>query len=309
MNPNLKKISHSIAAILFLSLPFSPIAMSANEVTPDTPTSVPGIITKHSAMIKSRMLAEKEQRIVKEADDVVMETQKALWAVENNDTKKALSLLQDVSGKLDTILKKHPNVALVSADVDTDIIEFEGDAAAVKKAIDEADDLLDDGKLQEARQIIAQLQSEIRMTTTSIPLNSFPKAIKEAEVYLGTGKNNEAASAIYDVLNTLVKTTEITPLPVLYAEILLTEAADIEHKKDLSQEQSRADVLKLADAAKDQLKLAQVLGYGDKNDYKTLYTAIDEMYETIHSEKSAAMWATIKQHLGALKEKLTHLKK
>jgi len=68
-------------------------------------------------------------------------------------------------------------------------------------------------------------------------------------------------------------------------------------------------VLKLTDAAKAQLKLAQLLGYGDKNDYKLLYTAIDDMEDTIHSEKSSATWATIKQHLTALKNKLTFLKK
>ena len=63
-------------------------------------------------------------------------------------------------------------------------------------------------------------------------------------------------------------------------------------------------MLKFADAAKEQLKMAELLGYGSKDDYKLLYTAIDDIKETIHSEKSAATWATIKQTLTDLKNKI-----
>jgi len=112
-----------------------------------------------------------------------------------------------------------------------------------------------------------------------------------------------------DVLNMLVERTEVIPLPLLRAEILLTEASELEHKEDLSKEKSRAEVLKFADAAKEKLKLAELLGYGSKDDYQSLYTAIDEIKDTIHSEKSAATWAKVKQTLTDLKNKITQAKK
>jgi hypothetical protein len=197
----------------------------------------------------------------------------------------------------------------VTADIEVDIIDFEGDADTVKKEIKQADDFLDSGKLQSARQILAELASEMRITTVSIPLGTFPLAIKNAEALLDAGKTNDAALTLDEVLNTLVERTEIIPFPVIRAEELLTAASELEHKEDLSKEKSRAEVLKFADAAKEKLKLAQLLGYGDKDDYKLLYTSIDDIKDTIHSEKSAATWAKVKQTLTELKNKLTQVKK
>ena len=71
-------------------------------------------------------------------------------------------------------------MALVPADIDVDILDFEGDAKTVKQAVKQADDLLEHGKVQSARHILAELASEMRITTLSIPLGSFPLAIKNA---------------------------------------------------------------------------------------------------------------------------------
>jgi hypothetical protein len=109
-------------------------------------------------------------------------------------------------------------------------------------------------------------------------------------------------------LNTLDQITQIMPLPVLHAEVLLTQASEAEHRDDLSQASSRTEVLKLANAAKDQLKLAELFGYGSKDDYKLLYSSIDEIEDVIFSEKSAATWAMLKERLATLKNTLTFFK-
>lgn len=193
--------------------------------------------------------------------------------------------------------------------METDIFDFEGDANTVKKEIKQADNLLDDGKLQSARQILVELASEMRITTVSIPLGTFPLTIKNAIALIDAEKTNEAALSLDEVLNTLVERTEIIPLPLLRAEALLTIASELEHKEDLSKEKSRAEVLKFADAAKEKLKMAELLGYGSKDDYQLLYTAIDDIKETIHSEKSASTWAKVKQTLTDLKNKIIQPKK
>ncbi|MDD5462512.1 MAG: hypothetical protein PHG00_12900 [Methylococcales bacterium] len=56
-------------------------------------------------------------------------------------------------------------------------------------------------------------------------------------------------------------------------------------------------------------KVAELLGYGGKEDYKLLYTAVDEIKETMHSEKSAATWAKVKQILADLRNKVIQPKK
>ncbi|MDD5412515.1 MAG: YfdX family protein [Methylobacter sp.] len=307
----MKKYFHKIAtytALVLISSLSLPVDVFADAEKKQTP-SIFSTIDKSTAATKRKILAEKEQQIVDEANEAVLGTQQALKALEKNDSKKAISILRTVSGKLDIILAKNPALALIPADIEFDVSDFQGDAKTVEKAIGEADDLLGEGKLQDARQILAQLASEIRVSTINIPLGSFPTAIKDAVALIDTGKSNEAADVLNKVLNMLVETTEVFPLPILRAETLLDEASELENKKDLSKEKSREEILKLADAAKDELKLAELLGYGNKDDYKVLYTEIDVVKETLHSEKSSATWEKIKRTLSELKNKVMHTKK
>ncbi|MFZ2171451.1 MAG: YfdX family protein [Methylococcaceae bacterium] len=303
MKTHIHKLATYTALVLVSTLPFSVDVLADVEKKQSSVTSSSST-DKSSSALKRKLLHEKNQQVVSEARDSVSGTQQALMDLEKNDSKAALAILQEVSKKLAIILAKNPDLALVSADIEADIFDFEGDANAIKKEIKQADDLLDSGKLQSARQILAELASEMRITTISIPLSTFPLAIKNAVALIDAGKTNEAALVLDEVLNTLVKRTEIIPLPILRAEALLTEASELEHKEDMSKEKSRAEVLKFTDAAKEKLKIAELLGYGGKDDYQVLYTAIDEIKETMHSEKSAATWAKVKQTLTDLRNKV-----
>jgi hypothetical protein len=96
---------------------------------------------------------------------------------------------------------------------------------------------------------------------------------------------------------------------MLQADSLLLKASQLENKTDQSKETNRDAVLKLVDSAKEKLKISQLLGYGDKTDYLPLYQAIDDIKSTLHSEKSAATWAKVKQALNDFKNKIMPVKK
>ncbi len=300
----LKKTAVAAAITLASSIGSAANVSAASAAKSSTSSSIPG--SQESQTAKRNLLEERQQKVVNEAFEAISETQNALMALQKKDTKKAMSLLEDVSGKLDALLAKYPGLNLIPANVEADIYEFNGTAKQVEKITDEADNLLEDHKVQAARAILAELVSEMRITTTSIPLGTFPTAIKEAASLIGKGKTAEAEDALYEVLSMLVKTTEIMPLPVLQAETLLTAASELEHKSDLSKEASRAEILKLTDAAKEKLKLSEMLGYGDKADYKMLYDAISDLKDVIQSEKSTAAWDKVKNLLSALKNKIIH---
>ncbi len=308
MKKHIHKIATCTALVLISSLS-SPMVVFADAEKQSPPTLPMPNADKNTSVTKHKILTEKEQQVVKEAAEAVSEIHQALEALEKNDLKRAFFALQTASGKLDVILAKQPALALIPTDIEVDVSDFQGDAKTVEKAIKEADDLLDDGKLQAARQILAELASEIRITTISMPLGSFPTAIKDAVVLINKGQAKEAANLLNKALNMLVETTEVIPLPFLRAEALLDEASELEHKKDMSKEKSREEVLKLTDAAKDKLKVAELLGYGDKDDFKMLYTEIDVIKETLHSAKSAATWDKIKHKLAELKNKAIPAKK
>jgi len=300
----LKKTAAAVAIALTATIGFALTVPAATDTTSSTSLSTAD--SKETLATKRKLLEERQQKVEHEALEAVTGTQNALIALQKKDIKKAMTLLQDVSGKLDILLAKYPGLNLIPANIKMDVIDFNGDSKQVEKLTNAADDLLENHKVQEARHILDELISEMRITTTSIPLGTFPVAIKEAVSLINKGKTDEAEDALYEVLNMLVKTTEIMPLPVLRAEALLTAASELEHKSDLTQAASRTEILKLTDAAKDKLKLAEILGYGDKDDYKVLYDAIDEIKNVMFSEKSAAAWDKIKASLAALKNKLIH---
>ncbi len=308
MKKRIDKIAMYLALVLVSSVHL-PMDVLADDEKQNPATLPISSINKSTSVTEHKIRTEKEQQIVKEADEAVSGIHQALEALDKNDMKKAFFSLQTASEKLDIVLAKHPTPASVLTEVDVDVSDFQGDAETVKKAIDEADDLLDDGKLQAARQVLAELASEIRITTVSMPLNSFPTAIKNAITLVNKGEAKEAASLLNKTLNLLVETTEIIPLPFLRAEALLDEASDLEHKNDMTKEKSRENVLKLTDAAKDQLKVAELLGYGDKDDFRVLYIEIDDIKETLHSARATAAWEKIKHRLAELKDKVIHPKK
>lgn len=302
----LKKTTAAIAIALTTSFGTSFAAVAADTANAAS-TSTPA--AKDSAIEKRKLIEERLEKIERKAQDAIQGTRAALAALQKKDSKKAMSLLEDVSGKLDILLDKYPSLELLPAEVSADIYDFDGNSEQVSKMIDNADDLLDDDHVQDARHILDELVSEIRISTVSIPLGTFPVAIKEAVRLVDQGKTDAAADALFDVLNMLVKTTKIIPLPALRAETLLTAASELEHKSDLTKEASRKEIIKMTDDAKEKLKLAEILGYGSKEDYQPLYDSIDEIKDAIHSETSAATWNKVKKSVSAFKNKIIHPKK
>lgn len=304
MNNSLKKITIGILCVSTSTFAFTGSSF-AKAISPQQQAATS--TDRITATTKHKILKEKIQPVSDEAAEIAAETQKAMAALGKKDTKEAAALLQGVSSKLDGVLAKNPGMALVPVSVETDVYDFEGTNKDVTNAIDDARDLLKNGKLQNARQLLSGLASEIQVTTTSIPLGTYPAAIKQIIPLINEGKIDQAAVDLNNVLDTLVIDTEVMPLPVLRAEELLTVAADLEHTGGLSKDKSRAEIQKFTDAAKRQLKLAELLGYGGKDDYKDLHKEIDALDDALFSEKSAGVWQQIKDRFAGLKEAINRI--
>lgn len=298
------KIATYTALVLVSSLPMSFDTLADAEKKSQKASSVSS--NKPQTINRQKLLSEKIQNLVIEAKSTLESTREALINLRKNDPNAARVLLQDVLTKLDILLVEHPAMVLVPADVEIDVVDYEGDAKTLEKQVKQADKLLDSGQLQNARQLLAGLASEMRITTVSIPLGTYPAVIKAAIAQIDADKNPEAQTLLEDVLDTLVEEVEVTPLPVLRAEAFLNQASEAEHKQDMSKADSRDEVLKNIAAAKEELKIAELLGYGNRDDFFLLYTVIDDMKNEMHSEKSAAIWEKIKKSLSNIKDKIAH---
>jgi len=220
--------------------------------------------------------------LVKEAVKSLLLTQKVLLDIEKKDIKTAIKDLEDAIGKLEVILANEKSPKLLPVDSQVTAVEFLGDLKKVKADIKLVKTLIDEGKIQEARALLNTLQSQINITTVSIPLVSYPDALKLAAKYLHDNKVQEASSVLQTALSTLVEETIVLPLPILKAEGLI-KAASLIAKKDKNQ------ALKHLDQAKQELEIAKTLGYVSKSDttYKMLDDAINEIEKEIKGKNKA----------------------
>lgn len=298
-------IKNVIISLLIIS---QPVLVNVGHAKQAAKTAKPvSGVEKVFSTTKHKILSDKVQKLEEEAVAVASETPRAIIALEKKDSKKAKEILESVSGKLNSLLAKNPGLSLLPADINVDMKDYEGTSQMVASAIDTAKSLLKKGRLQEARRVLLPMASEIRVTTISIPLGTFPDVIKQALTLIDAGKTDQAAVDLDSGLSTFVETTDIMPLPVLRAEELLTAAADLEHTKDLNHKQIRDEIQKYTAAAKDNLKVAELLGYGGKDDYKSLYQGIEGIDKTLFSEESDAKWRKVKDMLGAFKDRLKAL--
>lgn len=67
---------------------------------------------------------------------------------------------------------------------------------SIKKAVKEAEDYLEEGKVQDARTLISGLMSQIDIRVTSISLATYPAAIKAVTPLIDQGKIDEAKAAL-----------------------------------------------------------------------------------------------------------------
>ncbi|MDQ1924822.1 YfdX family protein [Massilia pseudoviolaceinigra] len=242
---------------------------------------------------------QKQRELMAEAQSAIAETEKALKALDEKRNRDALAALASATGTLELLLARSPKLAL--APIRTDVVTHDLLASndTVKAAVKEVRDRLRDGEVQKARQLMQGLASEVEFRTLNIPLETYPAAIKAITPLIDAGKIEEAKMALRTMLNTLVVTTEVVPLPKLRAEEQIKAAQALAEKANRSKEENDRLAQSIA-AARDQLKIAELLGYGDKKDYKPMYQQIDELEKKTAGGKSGMGWfEKLKQQLAA----------
>ncbi len=280
-----------LGSILAASLLFgSAYATSSKTISKDAIK-----VAKHDAK------SDSQAHIVKEAVEAVMLTQKVLVDIAHKDKKNAIKDIEKAIGKLEVILAKKDAPLMLPIDASITAVEFTADSSTIKAGLKSVMNLLRDGKVQEARELLNTFQSEIDITTVNLPLASYPKALKLAASYLHDGKLNEAKDVLEMALNTLVTTKVVIPIPLVTAEALIHDAQKIA-KKDKKQ------ALKHLELAKEELKKAELLGYTSESDvtYKVLDDAIEKVEKEIKGKnKAEKLFEDLLEKLKSFKEKAT----
>ena len=213
----------------------------------------------------SSQIAAKRRTLVADAVSALRETEAAVQLLAAAKASDAIAALERATGKLDIVLAADPDLALAPVDVRGSNYIMHDCPDAVTALRQRAEAALDDGRLQDARHMIADLASEHVISVTSIPLATYPAAIKQAAALIHADKPAEAAAALETALSTLVVEDTIIPLPLVRAEALLDSARPLAEKPQRTAGENDR-LRRLLDAARVQIELAQALGYATKDD-------------------------------------------
>lgn len=223
-----------------------------------------------------KMEAEKRAALLPDAQAAIQETQAALAALDKGDKQTALAALQQASGKLDLVISRDPNLSLAPVDVTTTMHDLYASPDTVKSMVKTAKDDLANDQVQQARLLIKDLASEADINVTEIPLGTYPAAIKAVAPLIDAGRIDDAKAALYAVLHTQVIDTYVVPLPKVRAEAML-DAADALAAQGSITPDDKARINALIAGARQEIKLAEALGYGTKDNYRPLYSELDEI--------------------------------
>ena len=263
---------------------------------PVSPESKPEVVTEVQPEVQKEtdsQAADKRKQVLDEAVSALSLTKSALAALDGKDTARALATLAEVTGKLELIVAREPTLALAGVDVRTIVHDLFANTETIEAMTDEALDALKHGEVQQARHVLALLASEIVITVTSIPLASYPAAVKAVVPLIDQGKIEEAKAALQSALSTLVEERSVLPLLLKRAEPLVEDG----QRSEASNERLET----LLNEARQQLEMAELLGYGKRKDFEPLYAELKKIKEKTGGGGCGKGW------LDEVKAKLSRL--
>lgn len=242
--------------------------------------------TVSSKTLKEQVEQAKENAATKakgllgqEAIAAVEETKNAIASIESGNIQEAIQALERATGKLDILLAREPELALIPVSSTVEIIDVApSDEQMLKDYRNRVKSAINAGNLPEARELLNNLMSEVRTETLNLPLATYPDAMKEAARLLDGGNAEAAKDVLQVALSTLVVTEDAQSIPVINARTNLIGAAAVA-------ELDKEDAIRLLEDARQELQLAQNLGYinGDR-EYSQLERDIQDIEKKIRSD-------------------------
>ena len=178
------------------------------------------------------------------------------------------------------LLARQPELGLVPLESEVDILALAPtDLDTVEKIRKEIKQAIRKDELVKARELLDNLASELRITTVNLPLATYPAAMKEAAALIDKDNFEAAEEILQTALSTLFIEERQSPIPVIKAQALIDEA------DSLIQVDGHEEIVQsMLKEARKELKLAEELGYGDRDEQ---YAQLDDEIKEIGKQISA----------------------
>ncbi len=245
----------SIAALLLLTLGTSSVGWATSTSDSDTLSHADSAATKEAVKQEERKqtdLLTKANTAVTQGMELVV---KAVNLLEEKKDDEALGALEAAVGKFEVAIAAEPDLALAPVDSYVMLFDLVATPDTVRNQLKAVKELLDDGKVQDARKLLSTLRDEMEISTVYIPLATYPDAIKLAVKYLRDKKREQAIATLDTTVKSLITETTVVPQGLIRAKSLVEQASKLDKEKD------KEKILNLVKAAREQLEVTTLLGY------------------------------------------------
>jgi hypothetical protein len=262
-------------------------------------------ITSSSRQLQNRPhIVQEQQRAERDAvktldqDAIaaIQETKNAIQAIASNERQKALSAIERATGKINVLLARNPDTALIPVDQSVAVFDTAPeDLDSIEDIADAAEAAVVISDFPAARALLYGLMSEIRVRIYNLPLASYPTALTEAARLLEGGNLEDALTILVTALNTLVVVDQVTPMPLLFAREAIREAESL---RDKDKESARRIVVR----AQGELDRAMALGYAGKDpEYQKLRDEVSQLEKLLKgNEDTTSVFSRLRQRLESL---------
>jgi ribosomal protein L22 len=243
---------------------------------------------------------EVEEAIVQDAVTVIDKTKKVISYLKEGKEKEAIATIEYATGKINILLARHPENALLPIDSQVILINAApqkiNNIRNISKAAEKA---IKKKNYPRSRVLLNSLRDEIHILTYNLPLATYPSVLKTAARLIAEKKSKEAIETLENVLVELVSINRTIPLPIIHAKIM-SKMAEENYKTD------KEAALNYLASARDNLERAKELGYtGNDSGYNSLTRNIKDLEKQIKSNKNSdAVFVNLKTKLSAF---LKHL--
>jgi hypothetical protein len=242
--------------------------------------------------------------ITGEAAIVIAETHNAIRHLIDSNYAAATKAIENAIGKSEVVTTLNRGNGLAPLTRDVIVRDLVADLQTLNDARHEVEDFIDKGYLQDARRLANLLVSEIYISTSSIPLQTYPAALKKAVELSKEKKLTEAALILNTALNTIVVQERYIPLPLIRAELMLATADSLITAKN----NNEVAIDAFLDNADYQIRFAEELGYGKRDkEFEELYDAIKNLKKEVKKKNAdnKSLISSLRKKLTAFKNRIT----
>jgi hypothetical protein len=247
---------------------------------------------------KQRKDTEQQAAKTLNADAIaaIDETEKAIDAISRNKIDEAIAAIERATGKIDILLARSPDNALIPVNLAVDIIDTAPSTIdAIRDIAEDVGWALDEKDFPSARVLLHSLMSEIRVRTFNLPLATYPDILEEAARLLNEKKAEQANIVLLTALNTLVAVDQVTPIPLLLARAAIDQA---QSQRDSDKGAAHAQL----ETAEKELARCKELGYAARDaEYLVLRDSLSDLKKQLkQNEDTGSAFKKVKDKLAGI---------